>query len=74
MFQVWFKGTSFDFENEEGAIESYNRLVSQYPNNFIRLSEEIDFEIISILKEVNAPKSYPNPYRTNRILLGVPRI
>ena len=74
MFQVWFKGIHFDFEDEEEAMLKFNNLIKQYPKNHIMVSEEIEYEVIQILKEINPVKKYINPYRTNRVLYGVPRI
>lgn len=74
MFQVWFKGTHFDFENEDEAMARYALLIKQYPKLHIMVSEEIEYEVIQILKEINPVKKYINPYRTNRVLYGVPRI
>ena len=74
MFQVWFKGIHFDFEDEEEAMLKFNSLIKQYPKNHIMVSEEIEYEVIQILKEINPLKTYPNPYRTNSVLYGVPRI
>ena len=48
--------------------------IKQYPKLHIMVSEEIEYEVIQILKEINPVKKYINPYRTNRVLYGVPRI
>ena len=53
MFQVWFKGVHFDFEDEEEAMLKFNSLIKQYPKNHIMVSEEIEYEVIQILKEIN---------------------
>ena len=46
MFQVWFKGIHFDFEDEEEAMLKFNSLIKQYPKNHIMVSEEIEYEVI----------------------------
>ena len=74
MFQVWFKGTHFDFEDEAEAMARYALLIKQYPDLHIMVSEEIEYEVIQVLKEINPLKTYPTPSRTTSVLYGVPRI
>ena len=74
MFQIWFNNTHLDFDDEDEAMKRYATLIKMYPNKHIFISELIEYELIQVLKEINPLKSYPNPYRTNRVLFGVPRI